>query len=105
MIGTMKDRWQLKTNNLKQEIATRKSIEKELFVQKESLFVTLRSIGDGVITTDLDGKIILINKITEQLTGWSQQEAVGSQIHETPEPEKKQKYVKARRTLNNFWFI
>ena len=82
MIGTMKDRWQLKTNNLKQEIATRKSIEKELFVQKESLFVTLRSIGDGVITTDLDGKIILINKITEQLTGWSQQEAVGRQIHE-----------------------
>ncbi len=82
MIGTMKDRWQLKTNNLKQEIATRKSIEKELFVQKESLFVTLRSIGDGVITTDLDGKIILINKITEQLTGWSQREATGRQIHE-----------------------
>ena len=82
MIGTMKDRWQLKTNNLKQEIATRKSIEKELFVQKESLFVTLRSIGDGVITTDLDGKIILINKITEQLTGWSQREAAGRQIHE-----------------------
>ncbi len=51
--------------------------EEELLDEKERLNVTLRSIGDGVITTDLDGKIVLINKITERLTGWSQREATG----------------------------
>ena len=54
----------------------------ELNAEKERLAVTLRSIGDGVITTDLNGKIVLINKITEKLTGWSQQEAVGRPIQE-----------------------
>ncbi|NOX25184.1 MAG: DUF3365 domain-containing protein [Deltaproteobacteria bacterium] len=48
-----------------------------LYAEKERLNVTLRSIGDGVITTDLDGKIILINRIAEKLTGWNMREAVG----------------------------
>ncbi len=55
---------------------------RNLFQEKERLAVTLRSIGDGVITTDLDGKIILINKITEQLTGWKQSEAVGRSVRD-----------------------
>jgi PAS domain S-box-containing protein len=42
----------------------------------------LRSIGDGVITTDLEGRIILINKVTEQLTGWDRLEAVGRPVPE-----------------------
>ncbi len=50
--------------------------------ERERLAVTLRSIGDGVITTDLDGKIVLINKIAEQITGWSQQEAIGRSVQE-----------------------
>ncbi len=50
--------------------------------EKERLKVTLRSIGDGVITTDLDGKVVLINRIAEELTGWSQEEAVGQLVQE-----------------------
>ncbi len=53
-----------------------------LYSEKERLNVTLRSIGDGVITTDLEGKIVLINKITEQLTGWSQEEAIGRPVQD-----------------------
>jgi PAS domain S-box-containing protein len=53
-----------------------------LYSEKERLNVTLRSIGDGVITTDLDGKIVLINKITEQLTGWNQEEAFGRPVQD-----------------------
>jgi len=45
--------------------------------EKEQLDVTLRSIGDGVITTDLNGKIILMNRIAEELTGWCETDAVG----------------------------
>ncbi|MCD6388609.1 MAG: response regulator [Desulfobulbaceae bacterium] len=62
---------------LKRKIDERHKAEKEANEARERLDVTLRSIGDGVVVTDLDGKIVLINKITEQLTGVSQEEAVG----------------------------
>ena len=43
------------------DVTERKRFEKEIAAEKESLAVTLRSIGDGVITTDVQGKIIMIN--------------------------------------------
>lgn len=58
------------------DITERKRAEAALAKEKELLMVTLRSIGDGVITTDVDGNIILMNKIAESLTGWSQEEAI-----------------------------
>jgi len=62
------------------DITPRKQFEKELINEKERLLVTLRSIGDGVIATDIQGKIVLMNKVGEELTGWSQQEAKGKPI-------------------------
>ncbi|MDI6792234.1 MAG: ATP-binding protein [bacterium] len=53
-----------------------------LEVEKERLAVTLASIGDGVIATDTKGKIGLINKVAEGLTGWRQKEAVGKPLAE-----------------------
>ncbi len=44
--------------------------------------MTLRSIGDGVIATDTEGKILLINKVAEELTGWTQEEAIGKPCSE-----------------------
>lgn len=38
---------------------------------------TLRSIGEGVITTDTGGRVVLIEQAAESLTGWNQQEAAG----------------------------
>ena len=49
----------------------------ELQNESKKLLVTLRSIGEGVITTDTNGNIVLINKVTEQLTGWTQKEVAG----------------------------
>ncbi|MDH3360481.1 MAG: ATP-binding protein, partial [Desulfobulbaceae bacterium] len=54
----------------------------ELSREKEHLAVTLRSIGDGVITTDTSGNIVLLNKVAEQLTGWSKEEAAGLPLPE-----------------------
>ncbi len=51
-----------------------------LRAEKERLAVTLRSIGDGVITTDTGGRVVLINQVAEKLTGWSQEEASGLQL-------------------------
>jgi PAS domain S-box-containing protein len=42
--------------------------------------ITLRSIEDGVITTDVQGKIIMINKAGENLTGWSSREVIGQPL-------------------------
>ncbi|MCI0528158.1 MAG: GAF domain-containing protein, partial [Nitrospira sp.] len=65
-----------------QELTERKRAEEALATEKERLAVTLRSIGDGVITTDTEGKITLINKIAETLTGWTQEETIGKPLHE-----------------------
>ncbi|AGF76893.1 PAS domain S-box [Desulfocapsa sulfexigens DSM 10523] len=64
------------------DVSQRKAAEVALAAEKERLAVTLRSIGDGVITTDIEGVIILINKVAEDLTGWSCEEAAGKPLAE-----------------------
>jgi len=54
----------------------------ELEAEKERLAITLRSIGEGVIATDMVGKVILMNAVAENLTGWSQAEATGHDLEE-----------------------
>lgn len=56
--------------------------ENELAAERERLTVTLRSIGDGVITADADGHIVLLNHAAETLTGWTQEEARGRPLDE-----------------------
>jgi PAS domain S-box-containing protein len=46
-----------------------------LFVERERAQVTLNSIGDAVISTDLAGNITYLNPVAESMTGWSRQEA------------------------------
>lgn len=58
-------------------INERKRMEDALLAEKERLAVTLASIGDGVITTDTEGKVVFLNKVAEKLTGWSNEEAQG----------------------------
>ena len=54
-----------------------KKVQQEAEEEKERLSVTLQSIGDGVITTDVEGKVVFINRAAEQLTGWNNADAVG----------------------------
>jgi len=62
------------------DVTERRRFEKEIASENESLAVTLRSIGDGVITTDVQGKIIMLNNEAERLTGWTSQEAIGQPL-------------------------
>ena len=62
------------------DVTERRRFEQEIAADKESLAVTLRSIEDGVITTDVQGKIIMINNAGENLTGWTSKEAIGHSL-------------------------
>lgn len=64
------------------EINKRKQIDDALSQERERLSVTLRSIGDGVIATDTEGKIELFNRVAEKFTGWSQGDALGKNIED-----------------------
>jgi diguanylate cyclase (GGDEF)-like protein/PAS domain S-box-containing protein len=52
----------------------------ELWTEKERMRVTLLSIGDGMIATDTDGRVTLMNRASERLTGWTMAEAQGKPV-------------------------
>lgn len=58
------------------------SSERDLRMAQEGFRTTLYSIGDGVITTDAQGRVTVINTVAEALTGWKEQEALGRPIEE-----------------------
>jgi len=62
--------------------AARRAAEEEVRREREHALVTLRSIGDAVIATDTDGRVTRMNVVAEQLTGWSQVEALGRKLDE-----------------------
>ncbi len=56
---------------IRDESAAREKAALEIREQKELLDVTLASIGDAVIVTDLDGRITFLNNVAQELTGWT----------------------------------
>ncbi len=64
------------------DISARKQAEHQIAEERERLAVTLRSIGDGVIATDTQGRVTLLNRVAETLTGWTVQEAMGAPVRE-----------------------
>lgn len=56
--------------------------EDALFVEKERAEVTLNSIGDAVLSTDISGNVTYLNAVAEAMTGWSRTEALGRPLAE-----------------------
>jgi diguanylate cyclase (GGDEF)-like protein/PAS domain S-box-containing protein len=48
-----------------------------LFEERERAQITLNSIGDAVVSTDVSGRVTYLNIVAEELTGWSRHEAAG----------------------------
>lgn len=61
------------------DITERKLAEEAIANEKELLQATLRSIGEGVISTDIQGRIILMNRMAEKILGYGQ-EVIGMHI-------------------------
>jgi len=55
--------------------------------EKSRAKVTLHSIGDGVVSTDPEDRVLIVNRMAERITGWTQAEAVGKPIGEVFRPE------------------
>ena len=53
-----------------------------LFEEKERAQVTLNSIGDAVMSTDVGGRVTYLNIVAERMTGWSRSEAAGHPFEE-----------------------
>ncbi len=68
--------------NLQREVAERKLAEEGLQETLEELETTLHSIGDAVISADLEGCVRRMNPVAEQLTGWTEAEAQGRSLEE-----------------------
>jgi len=60
----------------------RKIMEEALFAEKERALVTLSSIGEAVVCTDVAGNITFLNLVAEKMTGWPMQEAAGRPMTE-----------------------
>ena len=65
-----------------EDITERRRLEDALAVQQEWRRVTLASIGDAVIATDVEGRVTYLNAVAEALTGWADQEASGKPLEQ-----------------------
>lgn len=70
--------YNLKERNIYRQLL---SMERNLHQSEEEFRLTLYSIGDGVITTDIHGKIKRMNPVASELTGWTESEAAGKELN------------------------
>lgn len=99
-----------------EDISDRKALEiilsvseDELFDQRERAQVTLNSIGDAVLTTNMTGNINYLNRVAETMTGWPINEAMGLPLEEVfsvidadsrlPPPNPVKRALKANKTV------
>ena len=90
-------------------IVEREIARQELFAEKERAQVTLNSIGDAVLSTDISGNVTYLNVVAEHMTGWSRQEAFGHPLQDVfqivdgtthkPSPNPMELAVRENRTV------
>lgn len=64
------------------DVTERRAAQEALFEEKERAQVTLNSIGDAVITTDISGRVDYLNPVAQRMTGWTVAHAAGKRIDE-----------------------
>ncbi|HYE11901.1 MAG TPA: HD domain-containing phosphohydrolase [Patescibacteria group bacterium] len=77
-----------------------KEWEDEVSRERQLFKVTLHSIGDAVITTDTENRIVILNKAAEVLTGWNQEDARGKFLNEVMITAHEKRYDLFQYTLN-----
>ena len=81
-------------------------MERRLRERERWSATTLRSINDGVITTDRQGVVEYMNPAAEELTGWQQEEAVGRDVARSVsccQREFRRRHLRASRQHHRGW--
>jgi PAS domain S-box-containing protein len=79
--------------------------QQSILDKEENLRITLNAIGDGVLVTDTQGRVVRLNPVAESLIGWTQADAIGQplkavyQIQNVDEPEKD--FISIQQRLDN----
>lgn len=60
----------------------RARVAEALFEEKERAQVTLNSIGDAVMSSDLAGNLTYLNAVAAEMTGWSREDALGHPVED-----------------------
>jgi len=68
--------------NIRRRVHKREQAEAVLWETEKNLRLTLNSIGDGVISTDRNGRVIQLNPVAEKLSGWRSKDAIGRPLSE-----------------------
>ncbi|MCW3982522.1 MAG: PAS domain S-box protein [Candidatus Bathyarchaeota archaeon] len=68
--------------SIARNVSERKKTEELMRSKEQQWATTVKSIGDAVITTDAKGRIEFMNKVAEELTGWSNKAALGKPLAE-----------------------
>ena len=63
-------------------VLERERTQRKLLLERERAQVTLNSIGDGVLSTDIWGRATYLNAVAEEMTGWTSREAAGRALAE-----------------------
>jgi diguanylate cyclase (GGDEF)-like protein/PAS domain S-box-containing protein len=63
-------------------MAERQTAEEAMLREKDRAQVTLNSIGDAVLSTDMDGRVTYLNGVAERMTGWTNDEASHKSVDE-----------------------
>jgi len=64
------------------EISSREQAEQMLASESERLRVTLQSMGDAVLAVNIKGRVVLMNRVAEELIGRNRDECLGQPVHE-----------------------
>ncbi len=62
------------------DITELQAVQEALHTREEELSITLGSIGDAILSTDVHGRITRLNAMAERLSGWSEREALGQPV-------------------------
>ncbi len=74
-IGSLSKSFEKMAERIKRYENEMENLNRQLKIDNEELMVTLKSIGEGVLSVDSEGKIALMNNVAEKLTGWKLEEA------------------------------
>ena len=80
ILGGMSILGALLARNIIQFVENLKTARERIKESEDKLRVTLNSIGDAVISTDAEGRIVRMNNEAERLTGWPREEAAGRDL-------------------------